>query len=67
MPIECLASHWHFGLIEWVLHHKVRIKFVNLLYDCVHVSGHRIREQQEFCPRQRLEARQSKLVGLEVV
>lgn len=67
MPIKCLASHWHFNLIEWILHHIVRIELVNFLDDRVHATSQGIREQQEFCPRQGLKTGQSKLVGLEII
>ena len=67
MPIKCLASHWHFNLIERILHHIVGIELIDPLNDCVHAARQRIREQQELCTRQGLETCQSKLVGLEVV
>ena len=67
MPIEGFASHRHFNLVERILHHKVRIELIDLLHDCVHVSSQGIRKQQEFRPRQSLEAGQTELVRLEVV
>lgn len=67
MPIECLTSHWHLNLIEWILHHIVRIELVDFLDDCVHATSQGVCEQQEFCPRQGLETGQSELVGLEVI
>lgn len=67
MPVECLASHWHFDLVERILHYEVRIELVDLLHDRIHVAGQGIREQEELCARQCLETGQSKLVGLEVV
>lgn len=67
MPIECFASHRHFSLVERVLHDEVRIELIDLPHDCVHVTSQGIREQQEFRPRQGLEASQTELVRLEVV
>ncbi|KAJ5462180.1 hypothetical protein N7530_010385 [Penicillium desertorum] len=67
MPIECLASHRHLNLVEWILHHIVRIELVDLLYDCVHAASQGIRKQQELRPGESLKASHSKLVGLEVI
>jgi hypothetical protein len=67
MPIECLTSHRHLNLIEWILHHEIRIELVDLLDDPVHTASQGIREQQELCPCQGLETGQSELVGLEVI
>ena len=67
MPIKCLASYRHLNLIEWILHHIVRVELVDLLYDCVHTAGQRIRKQQELRPCEGLKTCHSKLVGLEVI
>lgn len=67
MPIECLASHRHLNLVEWILHHIVRIELVDLLYDCVHAASQGIRKQQELRPGEGLKTSHSKLVGLEII
>lgn len=66
MSIKRFTSHRHFQLVERVFHHVVRIQVVNLVDDGFHIAGHGVREKQEFSAGQRLEARQSELVRLEI-
>lgn len=65
MPVECFTSHRHLQLVERVLHHIVRIQLVDLVHDGVHIAGHGVGEEQEFCARQCLEAGQAEPVRLE--
>ena len=54
-------------MVKRVLHHIIRIQLVNLIHDHVDVPRERIGKEQEFRPRQRLEARKSELVRFEVL
>jgi len=66
MSVECFAPHRHFQLVEGILHHVVRIQFVDLIDDDLHVARHGVGKEQKFGAGQRLEACQSELVRLEV-
>lgn len=65
MAVECFTSHRHLELVKRVLHHEIGVQLVDLVHDRVHATRRRIREKQEFSPRQRLEACQTEAVGLE--
>ena len=67
MPIERLTSNRHLQLVKRVLHHIIRIQLVNLIHDHIDIPRERIGKQQEFRPRQRLEARKPELVRFEVL
>lgn len=64
MSVESFTSHRHLELVERVLHHVVGIQLIDLVHDDVHATRRRIREEEKFSPRQRLEARQTEAVGL---
>lgn len=65
MPVECFTSYRHLQLVEGVLHHIIRIQLVDFVHDGIHVAGHGVREEQELCPCQCLEAGQAEFVRLE--
>ena len=64
-PIKRLAPNRHFCLIKRILHHIIRIQFINLPHNHLHIRLLRFRKQQEFRPRERLKAGQSKSGGFE--
>lgn len=67
MPVKRLTPHRHLQLVERVLHHVVGVELVDLIHNRVHITGHRVREEQELSSRQGLEAGQSELFRLEML
>ena len=65
MPIKSLTPDRHLQLIKRILHHKVRIKLIDLPDDGLDARHERVREQQELRPRERLEAGEAEFVGFE--
>jgi len=65
VPVKCLTPYRHLQLIKRILHHIVRVQFVDLPYNHIHIRLLRLREQQELRPRHRLEAGQAEERRLE--
>lgn len=64
MSIKRFTPDRHFQLIERILHDIVRIQLVDLVHDRVDIAAHRVGEEQELGPGQRLETSQSESICL---
>ncbi|KAL1984406.1 hypothetical protein VTN96DRAFT_9185 [Rasamsonia emersonii] len=65
MAIERFTSHRHFQLVEGILHDVVGVELVHFAHHGVDIGHQRIRKQQEFGPREGLEAGETETVGFE--
>lgn len=65
MSVKGFTFDRHIDLIERVLHHIIRVELVHPSNDDIDVRLMRLREEQEFGARHRLEALQSEVLALE--